>query len=211
MAEAPSDGVATGRSVEEAVAAGARALGIRPEEARVEVLQEAGRGWLGIGGRDARVRVSRPSKGDAARRFLEEFARRLGAEADVEVEGPVDPEAPWVIGVATADAGRWIGHRGQTLEALRTLTDVVATRVSGSRDRLALDVGGYRERHEHELRETARRAAERARRLGRDIMLDPMPAADRRVVHLAAREVGGVETSSVGEEPLRRVVIAPQR
>jgi spoIIIJ-associated protein len=115
------------------------------------------------------------------------------------------------VTVATEDAGRWIGHRGQTLDALRVICDSAATRISGSRERLVLDVGGYRERREHALQEMAVRAAERARRLGRDVALEPMSAADRRIVHLAVRDVPGVSSESIGEEPHRRVVITPAR
>lgn len=196
--------------MEDATVAGAAQLGVRPDEAVVEVLQEPGRGWLGLGGREARVRVRRPSKGEAAERFLLRLGAVAGCVVDVVVTGPEEGR-PWGVAIMPEDAGRWIGRGGQTLDALCTIVDVVATRMSGSRERLDVDIAGYRERHEEELRAAARRAAERARRLGREIVLDPMPAAERRVVHLAAADVEGVETRSVGEEPWRRVVIVPKR
>jgi spoIIIJ-associated protein len=211
VAKDADEAIGTGRSVDEAAAAAAAQLGLRPEDAELETLDEGGRGWLGLGAREARVRARRPSKGAAARRFLEGLARVLGTSVDVEVQAPAAAGEPWCVTVATEDAARWIGHRGQTLEALQVLCEAAAARVSGSRERLVLDVGGYRERREHALREMALRAAERARRLGRQVALEPMPAADRRIVHLAVREVPGVVTASVGEEPRRRVVISPRR
>jgi spoIIIJ-associated protein len=211
VAGSPQEATAAGRTVEEAVAAAAARLGIRPDEAAVEVLEEGGRGWLGLGNREARVRVCRPSKGDAARRFIQGLAQVWGSSVDVEAQAPAGVDDPWSVTVATEDAGRWIGHRGQTLDALRVICDSAATRISGSRERLVLDVGGYRERREHALQEMAVRAAERARRLGRDVALEPMSPADRRIVHLAVRDVPGVSSESIGEEPHRRVVITPAR
>ena len=210
MAQSERETVGAGRTVDEAVTAAAARLGIRPDETVVEVLDEGGRGWLGLGARDARVRVSRLSKGEAARRFVEGVARFLGSSVAVEAQAPAAEGEPWSVTVATQDAARWIGHRGQTLDALRVLCDASASRASASRDRLVMDVGGYRERREQGLREMAKRAAERALRLCREVALEPMPAADRRVVHLAVSEVAGLRTESVGEEPNRRVVITPQ-
>ncbi len=209
MAGAARDVVATGRTVDEAVASGAGQLGIRPEDADIEVLEEGAKGWLGLGAQRARVRVARPSKGSAASRFIQQLATILGMEVDVDVQSPESEGEPWQVAVATEDAGRWIGHRGQTLEALRVLCDAAATRSSGSRDRLVLDVGGYRERREQMLRSMAILAAQRAIRLGREIVLEPMSPADRRVVHLAVQEVAGAESQSRGEEPGRRVVVRP--
>jgi spoIIIJ-associated protein len=203
------EAVGAGRTIEDAMEAAASRLGLRPGEGIAEVLQEPGRGWLGLGTREARVRLRRPTKGEAAATFLRGLASAVGTQVEVEVHAASEGTTTWDIGVLTEDAGRWIGRGGQTLEALRTIADVVAVRVSGSRDRLNVDVGGYRGRRERELRDAARRAADRARRLGREVMMDPMPANERRLVHLAAREVEGIETRSVGEEPLRRVVIAP--
>ena len=204
------EAVAAGRTREEAAAAAAAMLGLRVDEVELETLEEASRGWLGLGGREARVRARRPGKGMAARRFVEGLAGVFGTEVDVEVQAPTAEGEPWSITVATEDAGRWIGYRGQTLDAVRTLCDAAATRLSGSRERLVLDVGGYRERREHALREMALRAAERARRYGRQVALEPMPPADRRIVHLAVQDVAGVTTESAGEEPNRRVVIVPK-
>jgi spoIIIJ-associated protein len=209
--EPADEATGAGRTVEEAAHAGAQQLGLRPSEAVVDVLQEPGRGWLGLGGREARVRVRRPTKGQAAERFLRGLAAAAASSIEVAVTAPEMEGAGWVVGIFTEDAGRWIGRGGQTLEALRTVTEVVSSRITGSRERLLLDVAGYRERREEELRDAALRAADRARRLGREVVLDPMPAADRRVVHMAASEVEGVETRSIGEEPTRRVVIAPAK
>lgn len=209
MAALDRETVATGRTVEEAAALGAAELGLRVEEAAVEVLETGGKGWLGLGTQRARVRVARPSKGEAAGRFVEGLAALMGSAVDVEVQAPSGEGEPWQVSVATADAARWIGHRGHTLEAVRVVCDAAAARVSGSRERLVLDVGGYRERREHMLQAMAKMAADRARRQGREVVLEPMNPADRRIVHVTVQEIPGVESASQGEEPTRRVVIRP--
>lgn len=211
MAQGEREAVAAGRSVDEATTVAAARLGIRKDEAEVEVLDAGGRGWLGLGAREARVRVRRPSKGEAARRFVVAVAAVLGSSVEVVAEPPSAEGEAWAVTIATGEASRWIGHRGQTLEALRVVADAAATRVSGSRERLVLDVGGYRERRAQELRDMAKEMAARARRLGRELTLEPMPPSDRRIVHMAVSELSGVSTSSVGEEPNRRVVISPAR
>ena len=201
--------VTIGRTVEEAVALGAAELGLRVEEATVEVLDTGGKGWLGLGTQKARVRVGRPPKGDAAVRFLKDLAGVLGSTIDVDMQPPAGEGEPWMVTVATPDAALWIGHRGHTLDAVRVLCDASATRVSGTRDRLALDVGGYRERRESMLQGMAKMAADRARRSGREVVLEAMNPADRRIVHLTVQGLAGVESVSRGDEPARRVVVRP--
>lgn len=209
MAASLYETVATGRTVEEAAALGAAELGLRVEEATVEVLDAGGKGWLGLGAARARVRVARPKKGDAAARFLRGLAAVLGSSADVEVQAPSAEGEPWGLMVATPDASLWIGHRGHTLDAVRVLCDAAAARVSGSRDRISVDVGGYRERREAMLQGMAKMAADRARRFGREVVLEPMTPADRRIVHVTVQGLAGVESISRGEEPARQVVVRP--
>ena len=209
MAAVARETVTTGRTVEEAAALGAAELGLRVEDATIEVLESGGKGWLGLGTQKARVRVARPTKGDAAARFLRELATILGSSADVEVQSPSDEGEPWALTMATPDAALWIGHRGHTLDAVRVLCDAAAARVSGSRDRISLDVGGYRERRETMLQGMAKMAADRARRFGREVALEPMNPADRRIVHMTVQQIAGVESVSRGDEPTRRVVVRP--
>lgn len=210
MAEAERSGVFAGRTVDEAVAAGAARLGLRVEEVEVQVLDEGGRGWLGLGARGARVRVDRPTKGRAAERLVRELADHLGSPVEVQVGGPLGEPPVWTISLSAADSARWIGHRGRTLDAVRVWCDAAATRVSASRDRLVIDVAGYRERREAALRFDAEHRAAEVRRSGEVVELEPMGPADRRIVHLALEHFEGVVTESVGEEPMRRVVIRPR-
>jgi len=116
-------------------------------------------------------------------------------EIRLEIEGP--------------DAGRIIGKRGAVLEAIQYLTSRVAHRPGEPRKHVAVDAEGYRARHEDQLGEMARRLGERVAAEGKIITFDPMNARDRRVVHMALKDVPGVRTESNGEGPDRRVQIIP--
>ena len=118
-------------------------------------------------------------------------------EIRLEIEGP--------------DAGRIIGKRGQVLEAIQYLTTRVAHRPGEERKHIAVDAEGYRARHEDQLSQMARKLAERVMTEGKVITFDPMSARDRRVVHMALKEITGVRTESNGEGPDRRVQIIPVR
>ena len=116
-------------------------------------------------------------------------------EIRLEIEGP--------------DAGRIIGKRGAVLEAIQYLTTRVAHRPGEPRRHVAVDAEGYRARHEDQLAEMAKKLGERVAAEGKIITFDPMNARDRRIVHMALREVTGVRTESSGEGPDRRVQIIP--
>lgn len=201
--------IRSGRGVEEAVAAALDDLGVTRELCGVEVLEQASRGLLGLlAGREARVRVVvSAGKTDLAAWFLGETARRMGV--DVGVETSQDDEDAVGIQLVGADAGGLIGHHGQTLDALQRLAEAFATARCEDRRRLTVDINGYRERRRRVIEEVARRAARQVRRLGRAIELDPMPAAERRIVHLALQGEPGVTTESTGEARERRVVVQP--
>ena len=149
------------------------------------------------------------TKGAAAERLLRRLAELMGSTVDVKIEGPSGERPGWLVSVASDDPAQWIGRRGQTLDALRVWCDAAATRMAASRERLAVDVAGYRERRESALRFAAKRAGDQVRRSGREVELEAMGAADRRVVHMTLQNVEGIRTESVGEEPFRRVVIRP--
>ncbi len=116
-------------------------------------------------------------------------------EIRLEIEGP--------------DAGRVIGKRGMVLEAIQYLTTRIAHKPGEGRKHIAVDAEGYRARHEDQLAEMARKLARRVATEGKVITFDPMSARDRRVVHMALKEITEVRTESHGEGPDRRVQIIP--
>lgn len=130
----------------------------------------------------------------------------MGIEAEIEFEEREDHVRYHIEG---PELGVLIGRHGQTLEALQFLVGVINARRNLVDYRVVIDVEGYRDRREKQLRELARRSAQRAAREGRKIVLAPMPAVDRRVIHMALANHEEVKTYSEGEEPDRCVVVAP--
>ncbi len=214
---------ATGPTVESAVEVALARLGVSEQEVIVEVVQEPRSGFFGMGGQEAvvLVRVRRHAEelseddlddqADVAADFLDEVLARIGIEASVE---PNLEDGTMYVDVLGAgedddDMALLIGRHGQTLEALQELTRHVVMRRTGMRCRVVVDVEDYRKRQRDRLVARARDVAKRVARTGREEELDPMRAFDRKIVHDAVAAVEGVESFSRGEDPDRRVVIAP--
>lgn len=199
----------SGPTVDEAVAAALGQLGLEKDQVTVEVLDAGSRGFLGLGQRQATVEVRyRVPKDELAREFLARLLELMGYDSEVEVSGgeqfiqlSVDPENP----------GALIGRRGQTVNAIQHVSNLIVGRQSEDRRRIIVDVAGYRRKRQRSLEGLARRTASRVGRLRRPARLEPMPAHERKAVHLALKDVPGVRTWSEGEEPFRRVVVAPEQ
>ena len=220
--------VMTAPTVDEAIELGLKELDADRDEAEVEILSRGKTGFLGIGSEAARVRVIRISvgrddagvpttaEGDttaagvataAVGRILEaagvNVTRTLRAANDPESGGPI-------IDLAGEDSGLLIGRRGQTLQALQFLVNLIV-RKQFEGVRVVLDVENYRQRRELQLREMATTIAKRVAETNRSITLEPMPPADRRIIHTSLTDHPGVSTESTGEGEGRKVTIMPKR
>ena len=220
--------VMTAPTVDEAIELGLKELDADRDEAEVEILSRGKTGFLGIGSEAARVRVIRISvgrddagvpttaEGDttaagvataAVGRILEaagvNVTRTLRAANDPESGGPI-------IDLAGEDSGLLIGRRGQTLQALQFLVNLIV-RKQFEGVRVVLDVENYRQRRELQLREMATTIAKRVAETNRSITLEPMPPADRRIIHTSLTDHPGVSTESTGEGEGRKVTIMPRR
>ena len=123
---------------------------------------------------------------------------------DPEVGGPI-------IDIAGDDSGLLIGRRGQTLQSLQFVVNMIIRKEFGESARVVLDVERYRQRREASLRDMASKVADRVQQTGRSITLEPMSAADRRIIHISLSEREGISTESVGFGDDRKVSIIPQR
>ena len=220
--------VMTAPTVDEAIELGLKELDADRDEAEVEILSRGKTGFLGIGSEAARVRIIRISvgrddagvpttaEGDttaagvataAVGRILEaagvNVTRTLRAANDPESGGPI-------IDLAGEDSGLLIGRRGQTLQALQFLVNLIV-RKQFEGVRVVLDVENYRQRRELQLREMATTIAKRVAETNRSITLEPMPPADRRIIHTSLTDHPGVSTESTGEGEGRKVTIMPKR
>lgn len=145
--------------------------------------------------------------GEEARRFMVGLLGAFGAEGDVEVVRDGDDLE---VRVAGENLGLLVGPRGTTLQAVQDLARVAAQRRLGDHDtRLRVDVGGYRERRREALGRFAVQMADEVKASGVARVLEPMSSADRKIIHDTLSGVDGIETRSEGDDPQRRVVIAP--
>lgn len=145
---------------------------------------------------------------EVAEEFLGGLFEAFGAPFTVE-RRPLDEDLV-ELSVQGSELGVFIGPRGQTLSAVQELTRTVVQRRSrGRASRIIVDIAGYRAARRSALERFTNQVADEVLRTGVARVLEPMPPADRKVVHDTANRIDGVSTSSEGEEPRRRVVISP--
>jgi len=196
------------RSVEEAVKQALDILKITEENAQVEILEESSKGFLGIiGSKQARVRVTeKTDQLQITKRFIEEVTAKMGINTKVLAEE--NPEYVKMTITGENNLGVLIGRRGETLDALQYLANLVANKRQTERKKIILDTEGYRKKREETLIKLASRLADRVKRTGYRVVLEPMNPQERRIIHTALQNDTSVQTISEGEEPFRKVVIS---
>jgi spoIIIJ-associated protein len=194
------------RTVDEAVNLACQELGVDRATVEYVVVDPGSKGVLGLfGGKEATVRVTLPDNpGEDAVAFLRPIFEKLKVHPSHKIEKKDD--SVWVS-FAGSGLGAIIGRRGETLDALQYLTNLAVNRRFEEKTRIILDVEGYRKSREETLSRLARKMADKARRSGKDVMLEPMSPHERRIIHMALQDEPGVKTFSLGEEPYRKVVI----
>ena len=261
-------------TVEEAVDAGLAKLGLSKERVDIEIVDEGRRGLLGIGGREAIVRlhvrtepkVSKPepqvtpvappaARPEPAPQAIQPEAIQVEEPAPVTAVQKPQPETPVeavdesqetavaqevvesllekmdvvatvemtlsppddltgrqikVLNITGDDLGLLIGPRGETLDSLQHLSRLMVGHQIRQRANFVIDVEGYRERREQALARMAERMGKKAVDRGTPVTLEPMPAYERRIIHMTLRDDPQVRTESTGEGDRRRVRIYPQ-
>jgi spoIIIJ-associated protein len=208
-------------SVEEALESALAELGISEQEAVIEVVQEPRGGFLGIAGQEAIVRVRpkaappAPEASDEQAEMVADFVEGLleaaGLDGDVEIS---EADGTTYVDVWADDdpegMGVLIGKRGNTLDAIQELVRTHVHRRTGERCLVIVDVEDYRKRRRSQLLRRASEVGGRVKTTGRPEALEPMNPYERKLVHDAVADLGGLVTASEGEEPNRRVVIKRQ-
>jgi len=143
-----------------------------------------------------------------AEEFLKKLLSLMGVEASFDLS---EHEDSLFISLNTAEPGLLIGRRGETLDALQYLLNIASNKGLAERQRIVLDVEGYRAEKKKSLEELAKKTAEQVISQGLSIALEPMNPFERRIVHMALLDYPGVETTSEGEEPYRKVTIFPKK
>jgi spoIIIJ-associated protein len=203
-----------GKTVDEAVEKGLKRLGLTLEEVDVEVVEEGSKGVLSfLGGKPARVILRKKSEaGDVVPKIEELLAgllKLMGVSSQVSTSLE---EGVYKVKIDTAGAdGLLIGKKGQNLEAMEHLLRRMVGKQLKRSVRMQLDVGGYRQRRVAALKSKAVSLASRVKSSGKELQVEPLSAAERRIIHLALVGDPDVKTYTVGEGELKTVVIAPQR
>ncbi len=171
----------------------------------------AARGSLSAERADLEASEASPEALAAGQAILEELMRLMDLQVTVEVQTG-DTSRLNVVGEGEAKEalGALIGRKGERLSALQHLVNLMLSKKMGDWTRVLVDVEDYRGRRERQLRDLATRAAERVAETGKMLQLEPMPALERRWVHIALRDHPNVATQSIGEEPNRRIVVLPR-
>ena len=172
----------------------------KPSAPKSEVIPEA----------ELKMELRTVSEGeDMSFDFVKTVISDIGLSATAELYACEDDTRRIII--AGEDASVLIGHHGETLDALQYLANLASARknINGERDksRVTLDIEGYRKKREETLRALARRKAAVALRTGRSIMLEPMSAYERRIIHSEIQGIEGVSTNSIGSDNNRKIVI----
>ena len=219
---------ATGETVGEAKWHALRELermlpGLDKSRVRFQVISEGERGLLGVGYTPARViatvdkdAVEEQIEADdgedseiaaLVREVLERIGRELGLSARVSV---VEHDDSILASFSGPELGLLIGRRGATIDSVQYLVNTIVFRRFGEDAKpITVDAARYRERRRATLESLAEQVAARVRASGERVGLEPMSAAERKIIHLRLQDEPGVETESEGAEPQRYVVVFP--
>ncbi len=203
--------IVSGKSVEEAVAKAVEELGA-PSAEKIEytVIEEAKKGFLGIGATDAKISATYTEGKEAeALAFIEKLVADMELDAKVTMTDGENGEH--VIAINGESAAILIGHHGETLDSLQYLANLAANkRVNGKKEeyvKISVDVEGYRAKREETLRALARKMAAKVLKYKKSVMLEPMNPYERRIIHSEIQNIEGVSTNSIGSENNRKIVI----
>lgn len=199
---------ATGQTVEEAIEKGISQLKVSREKVDIKVIDEGKKGIFGIfGSRLAIVKLTvNVDPVMEAKQFLTDVCKQMDVE--VNIESTIDGK--YVYFQLNSDkTGLLIGKRGQTLNALQILTQVVLNRFSEEFMNVILNAENYREKREETLVLLANRLANKVIKEKKEISLEPMPSFERKIIHAALADNEKIKTYSVGTDPHRHLVISP--
>jgi spoIIIJ-associated protein len=207
----------SGKTVDEATQVALEQLGASEDQVEVTVLKKGRSGVLGMGAEEARIKVrllpvpdEKAEKADVvkvAKDVAEELIKSMRITADVSVTQSATGELPVTLNIDGDDLGVLIGRRGQTLASLQYIIRLIVAEKLKMWVPINVDVAGYKNRRYESLQNLALRLAEQVQRNRRLIMLEPMPADERRIIHLALADHPDITTQSMGEGEMRKVAI----
>lgn len=198
----------TAKNVDDAVQLALAELNVTKDEVDIVTLEEGSKGFLGIGAKDAKIRVTVKEPAiRASKAFLGDIFSAMKIEAEIDANLS---EEGLSIELKGNDMGIIIGKHGDTLDSLQYLTSLIVNHDSDEYIKVTMDTENYREKRTETLIALSNRLAENVTRSGKKKTLEPMNPYERRVIHSNLQSNPSVTTYSVGDEPYRKVVIAPK-
>ncbi|MDD4237738.1 MAG: protein jag [Desulfotomaculaceae bacterium] len=200
----------TGKTVDDAVSLALKDLGASREEVEVTVLDEPSKGIFGFfGAKMARVMVSlKNGPSQRATNLLKNILRTMQMQVGINAN---EKDHEIQIDLEGSDLGLLIGRRGETLDSLQYLVNLSVNKNQEVRKKVIIDIEGYRRRREETLQKLALKLAEKAKQRGRNVVLEPMSSQERRIIHTVLQGRDDIYTFSEGEEPCRKIIIAPKK
>jgi len=193
------------KTKEEAIELALKELGASIDEVEIEVIDEGSKGFLGIGSKEAVVKVTySDSPEKRAEKFLSGLFDILGEEVKIDVSKKTDDLS---VELSGPDMGIVIGKRGETLDALQHLTSLVVNRGDLDFVKVSVDTENYREKRIKTLENLAKKLASKVAKSRRKTSLEPMSAYERRIIHSTLQDHPVVTTYSIGQGTRRKVVI----
>lgn len=197
--------IATGKTINDAVDNACEQLGVDRDNVEIEILETPSRGFLGIGGNDAKVKIMyEVAEGNNIKDFVEELFKKMGVIVSTTIS---TTEQNMNIDVEGENLGAFIGRRGETLDALQYIVSLYANKNMEEHLRVSLDIENYRKKRQDTLERLAKRLASNAVKKKGSVTLEPMQAYERRIIHATLQGFRDVSTYSTGLEPRRKVVI----
>ncbi len=200
-----------GKTVEEATEKAIKDLGVSKEDLEIEVISNGTSSILslvGIKKAKIKVRIKREKElGNSlskAKEVLSQILKKAGIEAKVEAR---ETEREIFLEIGGDNLPIIVGKHGQTLDALQFMVEKIVSKKMSIRKRIVVDAGGYRRKREDYLRKLALRVGEKVKKTGKAIILNPMNAKDRRIIHLTLAQDKKLSTKSLGEGALKKVMV----
>jgi len=199
-----------GKNVDEAVDLALKELAASIDDVEVEILEESSKGILGLlMVKQARVKVTlKENSLQRAALLLKNIFQTMDLEVTTDIS---ENEKAVFINLEGPDLGILIGRRGETLDALQYLVNLSVNKNQEIRKKIIIDIEGYRNRREKTLEKLALKLADKAKQRGRNVVLEPMSAQERRIIHTALQGRDDIFTFSEGEEPYRKIIISPKK
>ena len=199
--------IVMGKTREDAESKALLELGLDRDDVLIELLETGKAGFLGLGSVDAKIKVTyQVSKTDFVKEFLNHLFSLMGEQ--VEVSCTETDEGNINVDLSGPDMGIIIGRRGDNLDALQHLTLLALNKGEDNHCRVSIDTESYRKKREEALQRLARKMASSAIKYKKNMVLEPMNAYERHVIHEALSDWRDVSTHSSGTEPNRRVVVS---